>query len=85
MPEICRFYGIIISLYWRDHSPPHLHFSYGSYQATINIADRQIRGTAPQKVIDKMNRWLDQHEHELTELWEKAQQGEKLLKLKPLI
>lgn len=30
MPEICKFFGIIISLYWRDHNPPHIHFTYGN-------------------------------------------------------
>jgi len=31
MPEISRFYGIIVSLYWKDYNPPHLHFTYGNY------------------------------------------------------
>ena len=37
MPEICRFFGIVISLYWRDHNPPHIHFEYGSDQCSIGI------------------------------------------------
>lgn len=84
MPEICRFYGIIVSLYWKDHNPPHLHFSYGTYEGKINLQNRKIEGNAPLKVITKLNLWIDQHEDELRLLWEKARQGEKLYKPEPL-
>lgn len=84
MPEICRFYGIIIYLYWRDHNPPHIHFSYGNYDCTITILDRIVSGTAPSKVISKVNEWIDLHEKELLTMWEKAQNGERLNRLEPL-
>lgn len=38
MPEICRFYGIIIRMYYDDHNPPHFHAQYGSDQATVAIS-----------------------------------------------
>lgn len=84
MPEICRFYGIIIFLYWRDHNPPHIHFEYGGYQCTMSILDRLVNGQAPAKVIAKVNEWVDLHEDEILTLWEKAQRGEALYKLEPL-
>ena len=37
MPEISRFYGIVIRMYWADHLPPHFHAHYGSNQAQIRI------------------------------------------------
>lgn len=37
MPEISRFYGIVIRMYWADHPPPHFHAEYGSDQAQIRI------------------------------------------------
>lgn len=37
MPEICRFFGIIIFLYWKDHNPPHIHFTYGDYECSISV------------------------------------------------
>ena len=37
MPEISRFYGIVIKIYFADHSPPHLHAEYGSEEALLNI------------------------------------------------
>ena len=39
MPEISRFYGIIIKMYYDDHNPPHFHAEYGEYQALIRIED----------------------------------------------
>ena len=84
MPEICRFYGIIISLYWRDHNPPHIHFSYREYECSISVFDRIVSGEAPAKVIAKVNEWMDLHEAEILTLWEKAQKGEKLHKIEPL-
>lgn len=84
MPEICRFFGIIISLYWRDHNPPHIHFSYGDYTCSISVLDRIVDGQAPAKVIVKVNEWIDLHEAEILTLWEKAQKGEKLNRIEPL-
>lgn len=84
MPEICRFFGIIISLYWHDHNPPHIHFTYGGFECSISITDRIVSGTAPSKVIVKVNKWIDIHENEILSLWGKAQRGEKLNKIEPL-
>ena len=84
MPEICRFYGIIIYLYWKDHNPPHVHFHYGIYECSISVIDRVVDGQAPAKVIAKVNEWIDQNEDAILALWEKAQRGEKIEKLEPL-
>ena len=84
MPEICRFFGIIVSLYWRDHNPPHIHFTYGGYECSISVIDRIVGGKAPSKVITKVNEWMDLHESEILSLWEKAQKGEKLFRIEPL-
>ena len=68
MPEISKFFGITISLYWRDH----------------NVLDRVVSGQAPSKVIAKVNEWMDLHEDEILSLWEKAQRGDKLGRIEPL-
>ena len=84
MPEICRFFRIIVSLYCRDHSPPHIDFTYGNYECSISVLDRIVDGQAPAKVIAKVNQWMDLHETEILTLWEKAQKGDKLNKIEPL-
>lgn len=83
-PEICRFYGIILYLYWRDHNPPHIHFTYGEYVCNIRIIDRVVDGKAPAKVIALVNKWIDAHEAELLSLWEKAVKGERIGTVEPL-
>lgn len=84
MPEICRFYGIILFLYWKDHNPPHIHFSYAGYTCNISVIDRIVDGQAPAKVVAMVNRWLDLHESEVLVLWEKAQRGEPIGQIEPL-
>ena len=84
MPEICRFFGIIIFLYWKDHNPPHIHFTYGDYECSISVLDLIVDGQAPAKVIAKVNEWINLHEAEILSLWEKAQKGEKIDKIEPL-
>jgi len=37
MPEICRFYGIVIKMYFADHAPPHFHAEYAEHEARIAI------------------------------------------------
>lgn len=53
MPEICRFFGIIIFLYWKDHNPPHIHFTYGDYECSISVLDRIVDGQLQLKLLQK--------------------------------
>lgn len=71
-------------MYWKDHNPPHIHFSYQEYECTISVMERIVDGQAPVKVIAKVNEWIDLREAEILSLWEKAQRGEKLNKIEPL-
>ena len=47
VPEISRFLGIIIAMYYRDHTPPHFHAKYGEYEVTIEIASENVNGEFP--------------------------------------
>ncbi|MGM9709085.1 MAG: DUF4160 domain-containing protein [Prevotella sp.] len=85
MPEICRFYGIVIYLYWMDHNPPHIHVMYSGYECTISIMERIIEGKIPAKVIAKVNQWIDIHQDEILKQWAKASRGESIEKIEPLI
>jgi hypothetical protein len=42
MPEICRFYGIIIGMFYNEHSPPHFHAKYGEFEIEVNINTLEI-------------------------------------------
>ena len=73
--------GLLIYIYGFDHNPPHIHVRRGSEEFTITIKDRLIEGKARFKSVGLVNKFLDKHESEVMELWEKAQRGEKLTKI----
>lgn len=84
MPEICRFFGIIITMFADDHNPPHFHIRYGNYKATITIDKGIVTGQMPRNALNRVFRWLDLHRDELMENWKRLQNGEQAEKINPL-
>jgi hypothetical protein len=85
MPEICRFFGISIKMYFADHPPPHFHAEYGEHRAVIEIRTLVvIGGQLPPRALGLVVEWASQHQTELLELWERAQNHQPLHKLPPL-
>lgn len=84
MPEICRFFGIIITMFADDHNPPHFHIRYGNYKATITIDKGVVTGQMPRNALNRVFRWLDLHRDELMENWKRLQNGEQAEKINPL-
>lgn len=84
MPEITRFYGIIIKMFFKpkEHEPSHIHALYGEYMGEINIlTGEMIAGDLPAKALELVREWLADHRDELQTMWEK-QTIEKLPPLK---
>lgn len=74
MPEVARFYGIIIKLFFGDHSPPHFHAVYGEYNALFNIETLEmIEGDLPQRARKMVMEWAAMYQKELMEMWEKQE------------
>ena len=84
MPEICRFYGIIIQMFYNDHNPPHFHAVYGEFKVVININDEIVEGFMPKRALKLVFEWMDLHKVELMENWDLAQLGEKIKSIEPL-
>lgn len=84
MPEISRFYGVVVRMFFRDHNPPHFHIEYQDYEATIDIDSGIVRGEMPRRALKLVFEWLDLHEQELFENWELAQQRKPLKRIEPL-
>ena len=84
MPEISRFYGIIIQMFFNDHNPPHFHVEYGEYKAVISFSDEIIQGIMPKRALKMVFEWMDLHRDELMENWSLAQKGQPLKKIEPL-
>lgn len=85
MPEISRFFGIIIAMYYKEHNPPHFHVRYNDFKAIISIKDLAIlEGKLPPKVLGLAIEWASQYQSELLEDWNLAQKFAELKRIPPL-
>lgn len=85
MPEISRFFGILIKMYYNDHAPPHFHAEYGEHVAEISIERLEvIRGQVPRRVLALVLEWAFIHRNELQANWIRARAQESLEPIEPL-
>lgn len=85
MPEISRFFGITIKMFYGDHAPPHFHAEYAEYRAVIDIHTLLVfGGSLPPRALGMAIEWASQHQGELLDLWERAANNQPLYKLAPL-
>ncbi len=81
MPEIARFYGIIIKIFFGDHPPPHFHAVYGEHNAVFNIETLEvIEGDLPDRAGQLVSEWAQAYQKELKQIWE----SQEFRKLPPL-
>ena len=84
MPEISRFYGIVVYMFFNDHNPPHFHVNYQGYDATIEIENGTVTGQLPRRALKMVYEWLDLHKDELIDNWTKMTLRKPLSKIEPL-
>ena len=84
MPEIARFFGITITMYYRDHEPAHLHAKYGECRLVVDIESGAFRGDFPPRVLAFVLEWWGRHRLDLEEDWERARAGQDLRRIAPL-
>jgi hypothetical protein len=85
MPEICRFFGIVIAMYHKEHMPPHFHAKYAGHRASFSIQDLKIiEGGVPRRAVSLVLEWAFQHRDDLMVNWERAQRMEALAHIEPL-
>lgn len=82
MPEICRFLGIVITMYFDEHNPPHFHVRYNEHRASMAISTLNLMaGTLPARVRGLVEEWAEQHQQELLKMW----QSQDFHKVEPLV
>jgi len=82
MPEISRFYGIVIKIFFGDHPPPHFHAVYGEYNALFSIEPLElIEGDLPERAKKIVIEWAKMYQSDLIEMWN-SQEFHKLPPLK---
>ena len=73
MPVLCRFYGIIIRMYFQqgEHNPPHIHARYGDDVAAIDVQTGEVLdGYLPPKALAMVKEWTALHRGDLLRIWE---------------
>ena len=85
MPEISRFLGIIIAMYYNDHPPPHFHAKYGEREMKVNIETGEvIEGSLPRRATRLVLEWWEIQQTELAKDWALAEARKPLNKIEPL-
>ncbi len=84
VPELSRFYGIVISMFYADHARPHFHARSGAESIAIEIDGSGIRGSFPPNRLPLVFEWRELHREELRENWERLRRGEAPTAIAPL-
>lgn len=85
MPRVSTFYGIVITLYYNDHAPPHFHAIYGGYEAQVRIDTLEmLAGSLPRRAEALVLEWAQLRRSELRAAWALARRHEPLPTIEPL-
>jgi hypothetical protein len=86
VPEICRFLGIVVRMYFADHETPHFHACYADASGRFDIETlRMLDGDLPARVRGLVVEWASLHRDELRDDWERARRHEPLRRIEPLV
>jgi hypothetical protein len=79
------FYGIIVSMFYEDHAPPHFHVQYAEYKGIIDINRLEmIVGNLPRRALELILDWAELHQNELLQDWDLCQKKMAPNKIEPL-
>jgi hypothetical protein len=84
MPEISRFLGIVIRMFYRDHAPAHFHAEYGDYEITVAIETGVVEGRFPRRALKAVLEWAEMHRDDLLANWHLARLEQPLNPIEPL-
>ncbi len=85
MPEICRFYGIIVFMNYNDHDPPHFHARYQDQEITVEIQTGIVQGTMSRRALRMLFDWSERYQEELMRNWRHARDKQPFEKIPPLV
>jgi hypothetical protein len=85
MPEVSRFFGIIIRMYFDDHPTPHFHAIYGGEEVQISIEPIAVlNGQLPRRALSMVFEWAALHQQELVKNWQRLQESQPTERIEPL-
>lgn len=84
VPELARFFGITIGMFYREHGRPHFHAAYGGHTISVEIDTLIVRGEIPPRAQALVLEWASRHRAELRENWDLVSLGQPLRRIAPL-
>lgn len=84
MPELSRFFGIVIAMYHDEHPPPHFHARYAGKEIQVGIVDGRVKGNLPPRALGLVLEWWSLHQAELAENWQIVSEGGEPKRIEPL-
>ena len=84
MPEISRFLGIVIGIFYSEHGVAHFHAVYGEHEISVEMGSGTIHGEFPARALRLVLEWANLHKQELIENWQLARQGQPVKRIAPL-
>ena len=84
MPELSRFLGIVIGMFYNEHGVAHFHAVYGEHEISVEVETGTVHGTFPARALRHVLEWSALHRQELLDDWELARQGKPLNRITPL-
>lgn len=86
MPEISRFLGIVIYMYFNEHNPPYFHAEYNEFKASISIENLGlIEGKLPPRAMSLVVEWAQEHQADLLDNWKSIKETGSYHKIEPLV
>ena len=84
MPEISRFFGIVVFMLYREHNPPHFHARYGGKEISVEIESGAVTGKMSNRALRMIEEWREAHQDELLDNWNSARERRTLTRIEPL-
>ncbi len=86
MPELSRFLGIVITMYFNDHNPPHFHVRYDAHRAVVGISPLGLReGYLPPRVLGLVMEWAEMYQQDLARNWTALADEGTFTRIPPLV
>ena len=84
VPEISRFFGIVIRMFYVGHASPHFHAQFGEHSIAVEITGDGVSGSFPPHRMPLLYEWRDIHREELLENWNRLPEGRPPNPIQPL-
>lgn len=85
MPTISQFYGLVVFMNYNEHPPAHFHVRYQGQEVSVEIQSGMVIGKMSRRALQMIFSWMELHQEELMDNWERAQNREPLRPISPLM